>query len=136
MHSYYSNSACSELQEKENDLMDILSKMLELEKEKHRVSPIKITVWLYALVLLELGVFFVALNCICLSFVQIHALFYFNYIIYYGLLIFCCQNVATLLFSCFYCIIKTDNWCFSIRQVILWKTLKNVPVVISVCWLC
>ncbi len=42
-----------------------------------------------------LGVFFVAINCICLSFVQIHALFYFNYIIYYGLLIFCCQNVAT-----------------------------------------
>ncbi len=42
-----------------------------------------------------LGVFFVALNCICLSFVQIHALFYFNYIIYYGLLIFCCHFVAT-----------------------------------------
>ena len=42
-----------------------------------------------------LGVFFVVINYICLSFVQIHALFYFNYIIYYGLLIFCCQNVAT-----------------------------------------
>ena len=41
------------------------------------------------------GVFFVDINCICLSFVQIHACFYFNYIIYYGLLIFCCQNVAT-----------------------------------------
>lgn len=37
-------SSEDELQEKENDLMDILSKMLELEKEKHRVSPIKITV--------------------------------------------------------------------------------------------
>ena len=37
-------SSENELQEKENDLMDILSKMLELEKEKHRVSPIKITV--------------------------------------------------------------------------------------------
>ena len=45
--------------------------------------------------LLELGVFFVALNCICLSFIQIHTYFYFNYIIYNGLLIFCCQNVAT-----------------------------------------
>ncbi len=37
-------SSEDELQEKENDLMDILSKMLELEKEKHKVSPIKITV--------------------------------------------------------------------------------------------
>ena len=32
------------LQEKETDVMDVLSKMLELEKEKHKVSPIKITV--------------------------------------------------------------------------------------------
>ena len=46
------------------------------------------------LISLELGVFFVALNYICLSFVQIHAYFYINYIIYNGLLIFCCQNVA------------------------------------------
>jgi hypothetical protein len=43
----------------------------------------------------DLGVFFVVLNFICLSFIQIHACFYINYIIYYGLLIFCCQNVAT-----------------------------------------
>ena len=42
-----------------------------------------------------LGVFFVVFNYICLSFMQIHAHFYINYIIYYGLLIFCCQNVAT-----------------------------------------
>ena len=47
------------------------------------------------LVLFKLGVFFVVLNCIYLSFMQIHAHFYINYIIYYGLLIFCCQNVAT-----------------------------------------
>ena len=40
------------------------------------------------------GVFFVVINCIYLSFMQIHAPFYINYIIYYGLLIFCCQNVA------------------------------------------
>ena len=46
--------------------------------------------------LLKLGVFFVVLNYICLSFMQIHAYFYINYIIYNGLLIFCCQNVATL----------------------------------------
>ncbi len=39
-------------------------------------------------VLFELGVFFVIINCICLVFMQIHADFYFNYIIYYGLLIF------------------------------------------------
>ena len=45
--------------------------------------------------LFELGVFFVVFNYICLSFMQIHAHFYINYIIYYGLLIFCCQNVAT-----------------------------------------
>ena len=44
---------------------------------------------------LILGVFFVVFNYICLSFMQIHAHFYINYIIYYGLLIFCCQNVAT-----------------------------------------
>lgn len=46
--------------------------------------------------LFKLGVSFVALNYICLSFMQIHTVFYFNYIIYSGLLIFCCQNVATL----------------------------------------
>ena len=45
--------------------------------------------------LLELGTFFVVINYICLSFMQIYACFYFNYIIYSGLLIFCCQNVAT-----------------------------------------
>lgn len=32
------------------------------------------------LISLELGVFFVVLNYFCLSFVQIHAVFYFNYI--------------------------------------------------------
>ena len=46
--------------------------------------------------LLELGVFFVVLNCICLSFVQIHARFYINYIIYYGLLIFCHKLVVAI----------------------------------------
>ena len=45
--------------------------------------------------LLELGVSLVVINCICLSFMQIHTDFYFDYIIYSGLLIFCCQNVAT-----------------------------------------
>lgn len=45
--------------------------------------------------LLKLGVSFVVINYVCLSFIQIHAVFYFNYIIYSGLLIFCCQNVAT-----------------------------------------
>jgi len=43
----------------------------------------------------ELGVFFVVVNFICLSFMYIHAFFYIKYIIYNGLLIFCCQNVAT-----------------------------------------
>ncbi|GFI57256.1 hypothetical protein IMSAG025_00695 [Muribaculaceae bacterium] len=46
------------------------------------------------LISFELGVFFVVLNYFCLSFVQIHTYFYINYIIYYDLLIFCCQNVA------------------------------------------
>ena len=45
----------------------------------------------------EKTVIFDVYEDICLSFMQIHALFYFNYIIYSGLLIFCCQNVATLL---------------------------------------
>lgn len=45
---------------------------------------------------LKLSVFFAILNYIYLSCVQIHAVFYFNYIIYYGLLIFRCQNVATI----------------------------------------
>ena len=45
--------------------------------------------------LLKLGVSLVVINCICLSFMQIHTDFYFDYIIYSGLLIFCCQNVAT-----------------------------------------
>ena len=47
--------------------------------------------------LFELGVSFVALNYINLSLMQIHTVFYFNYIIYSGLLVFCCQNVATFL---------------------------------------
>ena len=46
------------------------------------------------LYLFELGVSFAIINYICLSFMQIHATFYFNYINYSGLLIFCCQNVA------------------------------------------
>ena len=46
--------------------------------------------------LFKLGVSLVVINCICLSFMQIHTDFYFDYIIYSGLLIFCCQNVATL----------------------------------------
>ena len=45
--------------------------------------------------LFKLGVSLVVINCICLSFMQIHTDFYFDYIIYSGLLIFCCQNVAT-----------------------------------------
>ena len=40
---------------------------------------------------LEPGVFFIVLNCFCLGFVQIHAHFYINYIIYYDLLIFFCH---------------------------------------------
>ena len=44
---------------------------------------------------LELGVFFVVINYFCLSLYKILTYFNFNYIIYSGLLIFCCQNVAT-----------------------------------------
>ena len=47
------------------------------------------------LYLLELGVFPDVINYICLGFVWIHADIYFYYISYFGLLIFCCQNVAT-----------------------------------------
>ncbi len=59
------------------------------------IDPLPYLIAYTKLISLELGVFFVVLNCICLSFMQIHARFYINYIIYYGLLIFCCQNVAT-----------------------------------------
>lgn len=44
---------------------------------------------------LKLGVSFVVFNHICLSFMQIHTCFYFNYINYSALLIFCCQYIAT-----------------------------------------
>ena len=57
--------------------------------------PYKIFRTNFSVILFPLGVFFVVFNYICLSFMQIHAHFYINYIIYYGLLIFCCQNVAT-----------------------------------------
>ena len=40
----FEKSSVDKSQEKETDVMNILSKMLELEKEKHKVSPIKITV--------------------------------------------------------------------------------------------
>lgn len=51
--------------------------------------------YFYLAFLFPLGVSLVVINCICLSFMQIHTDFYFDYIIYSGLLIFCCQNVAT-----------------------------------------
>ena len=65
---------------------------------EHPDSPQSLYLWAFSQFspLLKLGVSFVALNYICLSFMQIHTVFYFNYIIYSGLLIFCCQNVATL----------------------------------------
>lgn len=64
---------------------------------EHPNSPQSLYLWAFSQFspLLKLGVFFVVLNCICLIFMRIHAIFYFNYIIYSGLLIFCCQNVAT-----------------------------------------
>ena len=42
----------------------------------------------------KLGVPFIVIKYICLSFVQIHTIYYFNYITYSALLIFCCQYVA------------------------------------------
>lgn len=52
--------------------------------------------------LLELGVPFVVLNYIYLSSMQMHTVFYFNYINYSGLLIFCCQSVANNIVINFY----------------------------------
>lgn len=65
---------------------------------EHPDSPQNLYLWAFSQFspLLKLGVFFVVLNCICLSFMQIHAVLYFNYIIYSGLLIFCCQYVAAI----------------------------------------
>lgn len=64
---------------------------------EHPDSPQNLYLWAFSQFspLLKLGVSFVVLNYIYLSFMQIHAVFYFNYINYSGLLIFCCQNVAT-----------------------------------------
>ena len=63
---------------------------------EHPDSPQSLYLWAFSQFspLLKLGVFFVVINYISLSFMQIHTVFYFNYIIYSGLLIFCCQNVA------------------------------------------
>ena len=51
--------------------------------------------------LFKLGVFLDIINYICLSFVCIHANIYFNYISYFGLLIFCCQSVAMTYYTKF-----------------------------------
>ena len=53
-------NSVEELQEKEADVMDSLSKMIELEKEKHKVSPIKITVCMVGGIA---TIMFVALLC-------------------------------------------------------------------------
>ena len=68
---------------------------------KHRKSPQpRINAGIVGFTLLfELGVSFAVLNYIYLSFMQIHATFYFNYINYSCLLIFCCQNVATQFYN-------------------------------------
>ena len=68
---------------------------------EHPDSPQSLYLWAFSQFspLLKLGVFFVIINYIYLSFVQIHAILYFNYINYSGLLIFCCQNVAAIYFS-------------------------------------
>lgn len=47
---------------------------------------------------LEPGMPSIVLNSIYWSYMQIHACFYFNHIIYYGLLISCCQNAAAHLY--------------------------------------
>ena len=64
---------------------------------EHPDSPQSLYLWAFSQFspLLKLGVSFDVINYICLSFVRIHADIYFNYISYFGLLIFCCQNVAT-----------------------------------------
>ena len=54
--------------------------------------PLRINMQLF-----PLGVFIVALKYICLSFATITPDFYFNYIDYFDLLIFCCQNVARVI---------------------------------------
>ena len=68
--------------------------------------------------LFKFGVFFFVLNYIYLSFMQIHACFYFNYIIYSGLLIFCCQNVATIL-----CTTSIKSIQFSYKIIKTWRSI-------------
>lgn len=51
----------------------------------------------YNVNLLPLGKFLANIKHICLSSAQKMPIFYLNYTFYSGLLIFCCQSVATLL---------------------------------------
>ena len=62
-------------------------KIFSIKKEDRHIiqKPMALTI---------IVVFFVSLNHFHLSLMQIPTYFYINYIIYYGLLIFCCQNVA------------------------------------------
>lgn len=71
----------------------IISLLTDIERAKNSHK----NGFLGSLMLFKLGVSFIVLNYISLGFMQIHTDFYFNYIIYSGLLVFCCQNVATFL---------------------------------------
>lgn len=105
--NYYTSigilSQANEFQDRQEKLLikkSKLSKQILIIVMRHRKSPHpRINARIVGFTLLfKLSVFFVVLNCICLYFIQFHATFYFNYINYSDLLIFCCQNVATLFF--------------------------------------
>lgn len=73
---------------------------LKLEAEKTPPASIllsapNITLSASTYPLLELGKFTLHLKLSCLIFAVKIPIFYFNYTIYFDLLIFCCQNVAT-----------------------------------------
>ena len=94
-HSYFSLTTilfigsifplCSMITMKNTNMTDNLKEYLS-----YRITCIKFT-------LFHLGKFMVLLKLFCLSFIWKMPLFYHNYIFSCGLLIFCCQSVATLL---------------------------------------
>ena len=71
-------------------------RLLGIMTDKHEENlPFKIVY--VKMFLLELGLSTGVIKYICLVFMDFHAVFYFYYIYYFDLLIFCCQNVATVL---------------------------------------
>lgn len=69
------------------------------QKKKKPTKPVNSS-FVSIFPLFKLGKLTHRLNLFYLSFMCFLPLFYFNYIIYFGLLIFCCQSVANKYYIC------------------------------------